>query len=197
MEVYQFTFQEPFEIKLLILYIVYQSKSIAKQSEIEHTFLCDFIAENIRVNYFDMQIQLADLAEDGHLRKFVKNHKDCYMITEKGAYAIESFATRIPRSVRDKVDTIISESVHEYKEEHSVEVDYWNESETIHTAVINIRENEKSIFKMHVSLPSALDAQILKSAFKKKPEYFYSQIIALCSQAIDEEKANDLKDKKN
>lgn len=193
MELYEFTFQEPIEIRLLILYIVYQSKSVAGQNEIDHTFLCDFIAENIRVNYFDMQIQLADLSEDGHLRKFVKNHKDCYTITEKGKYAIESFATRIPRSVRDKVDTIIYESVHTYKEEHSVEVDYWKESEDIHTAVINIRDNEKTIFKMHVSLPSALDAQILKTAFKKKPGHFYSHIISLCSQAIEEEKANDLK----
>ncbi len=176
------------EIKLIILYIVYQSKSVAKQDAVERTFLCDFIAENIRVNYFDMQIQLSTLCEDGHLRSFMSNLKEKIMITEKGAYAIESFATSIPRSVRDKVDTIISGSVHEYKEGQTVAVDYWKENENLHTAVLNILDNEKNIFKLHISLPDSKDAQILKSKFKEKPEHFYSQIIALCSEAIDEGK---------
>ncbi len=185
---YQFTFQEPMEIKLIILYIVYQSKSVAKQDAVERTFLCDFIAEHIRVNYFDMQIQLSTLCEDGHLRSFMSNLKEKIMITEKGSYAIESFATSIPRSVRDKVDTIISGSVHEYKEGQTVSVDYWKENENQHTAVLNIMDNEKNVFKLHVSLPDSKDAQILKSKFKEKPEYFYSQIIAMCSEAIDEGK---------
>jgi len=191
---YEFTFQEPMEIKLLILYIVYQSKSIAKQESVERTFLCDFIAENIRVNYFDMQIQLSTLCEDGHLRSFVSNFKDKIKITEKGTYAIESFATNIPHSVRDRIDSIIYDSVNKYRDQQTVAVDYWKESETLHTAVLNILEDEKNIFKLHISLPDAIDAQILKTKFKENPGFFYSQIIEMCSRAIDEGKKDSPKE---
>lgn len=183
---YVFKFQDKPETKLLILYIMYQSKYVADMPHVPKQFLSDFISEHINAEYFTVQQCLFELIQDSYIAQFVENHKDCLEMLEKGTYLIEQFFTQVPLSVRDKIDEVIVNSVKKYKNSRDVVVDYWAESKDCYTASLKIYEEDKIALHFSLSLPNELDAQFLAKKFKEKPFDFYKRIIGLSSEYIDE-----------
>ena len=187
----EFVFKEKIEIKLLILYILHQSKAIAKQNNLERQFLVDFCMEHIRISYFDLQECISELCEDNIVSSYTKNHKDVLILSDKGEFMLNQFLREIPYSVRDKIDNKISGSITEYKDEQSVTVDYWKENENYYTTLLKITDGDQPAMQLSVSFDNKTSAQALVHQFKKHPEEFYKQILQICDEAIN----NDLNEK--
>lgn len=183
---YEYVFIDKVEIKLLILYILHQAKSVAKQPYLTRQFLSDFIMQNIEVSYFDMQEAIPALAEDGFLMQYTKNHKETLEITKTGMDTLGFFYKKLPLSIRDKIDAEIYQSLVEYKDNASVVADYWADNPRSFTAGLKIFEDDNLSFQLNVSFTNADDAQKLTRKFKEKPEWFYQKVIQICAEAIEE-----------
>ena len=183
---YEYVFIDKVEIKLLILYILHQAKSVAKQPYLTRQFLSDFIMQNIEVSYFDMQEAIPALAEDGFLMQYTKNHKETLEITKTGMDTLGFFYKKLPLSIRDKIDAEIYQSLVEYKDSASVVADYWPDNPRSFTAGLKIFEDDNLSLQLNVSFTNADDAQKLTRKFKEKPEWFYQKIIQICAEAIEE-----------
>lgn len=181
----EFVFKEKIEIKLLILYILHQSKAIAKQNHIERQFLVEFCMEHIKISYFDLQECISELSEDNIISSFTKNHKDILALSEKGEFMLNQFLREIPYSVRDTIDNKIAESVMDYNNKQAVTVDYWKENENCYTTLLRIKDGEFPAMQLTVSFGDKKHAQALEHQFKKYPVEFYKKILQICDEAIN------------
>lgn len=181
----EFSFENKSDIKLLIMYVLSQAKSVAKQEYLNKNFFSDFIMESVKISYFDLHDTIFTLAEEGYILMFVKNHKDVLEITEKGLETVGYFFKYIPLSIRDKIDECIYDKILEHKEKESVEVDYWKENEKCYTSTLRIFDDEQKAMQFTISFSDAKHAQKLMKMFKKEPQEFYKKFIDICSDAID------------
>ena len=103
----EFSFENKSDIKLLIMYVLFQAKTVAKQEYLNKNFFSDFIMESVKISYFDLHDTIFTLAEEGYIVMFVKNHKDVLEITQKGMETVGYFFKYIPLSIRDRIDECI------------------------------------------------------------------------------------------
>ena len=185
MQDYVYEFKDKPETKLLVLYIMYQSEHIADCPHMPKQLLSDFISEHINANYFVVQQSILELCQEGYITQFVENHKDCLEMQQKGLETLQYLFGQIPKSVMDKIDEIIYNSVKEYKNKEDIVVDYWAEDEGCYTASLKIYDKDKNALHFALSLPNEIDAQILARMFKEKPIEIYQKLIALSSEYID------------
>ena len=185
---YVYEFVDKPETKLLILYILHQSKHVASCPHLPKQVLADFITKNINANYFVVQQCILELCRDNYISQFVENHKDCLEMQDKGLEALQNFFKEIPSSVMNIVDKAIYDEIREFKDNENIVVDYWKESEGCYTARIKIYEDDKVALNFSLSLHNEKDAQTLAKKFKEKPLEVYQKLIALSAQLIDEDK---------
>ena len=183
----EFVFKEKIEIKLLILYILHQSKAIAMQEDLERQFLVDFCMEYIKISYFDLQECISEILEDGIILGYTKNHRDILSLTEKGEFMLNQFLKMVPYSVRDTIDNKIYESVAKHNNERAVLVDYWNENNNCYTTMIRITENDSTQMQFMISFSNKYQAQALSHQFKKHPDEFYKKVLEICDEAINKD----------
>lgn len=185
---YVYEFVDKPETKLLILYILHQSKHVASCPHLPKQVLSDFISKNINANYFVVQQCILELCRDNYISQFVENHRDCLEMQPKGLDAVQNFFNEIPTSVMNIVDKAIYDEIQQFKDDENIVVDYWAESEGCYTARIRIYENDKVALNFSLSLHSEKDAQTLARKFKEKPLEVYQQIINLSAKLIDEDR---------
>lgn len=181
----EFSFENKSDIKLLIMYVLLQAKTVAKQEYLNKNFFSDFIIESVKISYFDLHDTIFTLAEEGYIVMFVKNHKDVLAITPKGEETVDYFFKYIPLSIRDRIDESIYNKIMVHKEKESVEVDYWKENEKCYTSTLRIFDDEQNAMQFTISFPDATQAHKLMKMFKKEPQEFYKKFIEICSDAID------------
>ena len=71
--------------------------------------LCDILAwEKQVMNYFDVSVTLNELIEDGFAESKFYRDERAFLLTEKGAETNKFFFERIPKSVRNRIDSAIS-----------------------------------------------------------------------------------------
>ena len=186
MKDYIYEFKDKPETKLLVLYILYQSEHMGECAHMPKQLLSDFISEHINANYFVVQQSILELCQEGYISQFVENHKDCLEMQQKGLETLQYFFSEIPKSVMDKIDEIIYNSVKEYKDNEDIVVDYWKEDEGCYTASLKIYDKDKNALHFALSLPNEQDAQILARQFKERPFEVYQKLISLSSEFIDE-----------
>lgn len=194
MTVPHFEFREKIEIKLLILYILFQSKNIADQEYIDRQFLNDFCMEYIKINYFDLTECVGMLIDDAAILSNTKNHREVLKLSEKGEFLLSQFIKELPFSVRDKVDTIISKEVLKYRNEKSVTSDYWVEGEHHFSAYLAISDEEMPAMRLVMTFPERTQAQGVQNYFKNHPDVFYKKLLDICDEAI-KENTREMKEK--
>ena len=84
----EFSFESKSDIKLLIMYVLAQAKSVAKQEYLNKNFFSDFIMESVKISYFDLHDTIFTLAEEGYILMFVKKKKPFKKASVKTHYSM-------------------------------------------------------------------------------------------------------------
>lgn len=182
------------EIKLLILYITEQARSVCKKDSIDRLWLTDFVMLNISTEYFKFQCALGELVADEYLISKEENNKQMLSITKKGIETIGYFFTELPQSVRVTVDKNLIASLKAKKSKDSVYAEYVHINNEVHMGSLRLYDNDTPLLHLDITMPDHDTAVLLSKAMRNNPSIFYKRLIETCSEAIEIEKENQNKE---
>ncbi len=178
------------EIKLLILYITEQARSVCKKDSIDRLWLTDFVMLNISTEYFKFQCALGELVADEYLVSEEKNNKQLLSITKKGIETIGYFFTELPQSVRVTVDKNLIASLKAKKSRDAVYAEYVHINNEVHMGSLRLYDNDTPLLHLDITMPDHDTAVLLSKAMRNNPSIFYKRLIETCNEAIEIEKEN-------
>lgn len=184
---YKYPVEKVPEIKLLILYIVEQARSVCKKEQIDRLWMTDFVMLNIAIDYFKFQCVLGEMVSDGYLTKEEKDGKELLSITELGITTVGYFYKELAHSVRVTVDKGLISSLREKKRKDSVYAEYVHMNDKVHMAVLRLYDEEIPQMSLTITMPDKQMAVDLSKAMRKKPSVFYKKMIEACNEALEEE----------
>ena len=185
---YRYSVEKPTEIKLLILYITEQARTVCKKKQIERLWLTDFVMLNVSTNYFLFEATVGELIEDGYLFKEERDGKTFLSILKEGIDAISYFYTSLPKSVRDSVDKALISSLKEKKSEDEVSAQSLSYGGNVHIARLRLSEEEKPLLSLEVTMPDKNLAHKLSKAMRKNPGFIYRRVMEACNELIENDK---------
>lgn len=185
---YRYSVEKPTEIKLLILYITEQARTVCKKKQIERLWLTDFVMLNVSTNYFLFEATVGELIEDGYLFKEERDGKSYLSILKEGIDAISYFYTDLPKSVRDSVDKALISSLKEKKSEDAVSAQSLSYGGNVHIARLRLSEEEKPLLSLEVTMPDKDLAHKLSKAMRKNPGFIYRRVMEACNELIENDK---------
>ncbi len=182
------------EIKLLILYITEQARSVCKKDSIDRLWLTDFVMLNISTEYFKFQCALGELVADEYLVSEKKNNKQLLSITQKGIETIGYFFTELPQSVRVTVDKNLIASLKAKKSKDAVYAEYVHINNEVHMGSLRLYDNDTPLLHLDITMPDHDTAVLLSKAMRNNPSIFYKRLIETCNEAIEIEKEKENKE---
>lgn len=185
---YKYPVEKIPEIKILILYIAEQTKSVCKRESFDRLWMTDFVMLNIKTDYFMFQSVLGDLIDEGYLIKEERDGKEMLSITKLGRDTVGYFYTELPQSVRVTVDKELIRSVKEQKTKDAVNATYVKVNEKIYFASLRLSENEEPLLGLDVTMPDEKSARELSKAMKKEPGLLYRRVIEACNEILEKNK---------
>ena len=183
---YKYPIEKIPDIKLLVLYVAEQARSVCKKDKISRIWLSDFIMENIATNYFMVQCVIGELNEDGYLFASVsEGGNEMLSITRTGTESIGYFYTRLPLSVRETVDIGLIESLTEKEKRDAVSAMYVKYNEEVHMASLRLFDREIPQLHLDVTMPDKESALLLSKAMETHSAILYRRVIEACSEILE------------
>ena len=181
---YKYPVERVPQIKLLILYIVEQVRSVCKKDQTDRLWMTDFVMLNIATDYFKFQCVLGEMVTEGYLTKEEKDGKELLAITELGMRTVGYFYTELPHSVRVTVDKGLISSLKEKKSKDSVYAEYVYMNENVHMAALRLYDEGIPQMSLTITMADKQTAVDLSKAMRKNPSVFYKKMIEACDEAL-------------
>ncbi len=163
--------------KLLLLYIINESPYSFSKNQ-----LTEFILEKNYMNYFFLQQYLSELIETDFIKISTEDEDAKYIISEKGKITLKYFDTKIPKSIKQELETEFNTQKLIQKKEAQVFSEYFQKEDNQYTVNLKLVENEDVLFSLYLNVASAKQAKMICQAWKEKPDSIYRNIINLFIQ---------------
>lgn len=170
------TSQQLAEKKLLLLYIFDKLNQPVSNSQITQ-----FILENDLMNYFMLQQFLSELKETKFITEKLEDHTELLSITEKGKNTLNYFINRIPNSVKEEINQLISEKKLAFKKKSEVTSHYVKVNEGKYQVKLSIIEENVSMIDLKFTVDSIKKAQEICEKWQKDASNIYRGITNLFS----------------
>ncbi len=170
-----YTFSEPSEIKLIILYIIENYGEAIDNGQITDIFMeYDF------VDYFTMQQYLDELCETKLVDIDLKDARlRLYFLTKHGKEAYEAYIRKIPVSVREKLLAGIKEYKKREKRADDVIVSFKPQNELSYAAELSIREAGFPLLDIRLSVGDKDTAREACRRFRENPQETYDALLKI------------------
>lgn len=182
---YRYSVQKIPEIKLLVLYIAEQARSVCKQTLLSRLWLSDFVMENISTDYFMFQCCVGELVAEDYLKSNEDGDGQDLSITAKGTETVGYFFTELPLSVRETVDKGLTASLSEKKKKDAVYAEALHLNDRVHIASLRLYDGETPQMRLEVTLPDKELATALSRAMRKNPEFLYHKMMDACNEILE------------
>ena len=167
-------FLEHDEMKFAILY------TIEKNAEpITMTELCDILTwEKQVMNYFDLALMLNELIEDGFVdSKFYRDERS-FLLSERGAETNSFFFERVPQSIRNRIDSEISERKFEEQiNPNAVTTEVIPVAAHQYMACLNMLDANVPMLELKIYAGSRADAERAAKKLAEQSEEIYKEIV--------------------
>ncbi len=169
-----YKFEEPSEIKLIILYIIENYREPIDNGQITDIFMShDF------VDYFTMQQYLNELVESGLVDIETAGSPRLYFLTERGSEAYQSFIGKIPRTVREKLLLTIRAQKKQRQHKTDISATYTALNELEHTAKCAISESGFPLMELSLTVGSKEMAREVCRRFRRDPQKVYATLLRI------------------
>lgn len=183
---YKYPVQKIPEIKLLILYIAEQAKTVCKAEKVSRLWLSDFAMENIATDYFKFQCAVGELVAEGYLENDDLGSEEFLSVTDKGSETVGFFFTELPISVRETVDKNLTASLLEKKKKDAAYAEYLKLGEKVHMASLRLYDGETPLMHLELTMPERDSAVALSRAMRKHPEILYKKIMETAAELLED-----------
>lgn len=169
-----YTFTEPSEVKLIILYII---KNYAEA--IDNGQITDIFMDYEFVDYFTMQQYLDELVGTNLVDIDLQDKLRLYFLTGHGEEAYNAYIHKIPVSVREKLLLTIKEYKKGERNASDVSASFRPFNELSYAAELSIREAGFPLLDIHMSVGSKDTAREVCERFKENPQKVYEALLEL------------------
>lgn len=179
-----YTFSEPSEIKLIILYIIENYGEAIDNGQITDIFM-----EYAFVDYFTMQQYLDELCETKLVDIDLKDARvRLYFLTKHGKEAYEAYIRNIPVSVREKLLGCIKAYKKKERREDDVIVSFRQQNELSYAAELSIREAGFPLLDIRLSVGDKDTAREACRRFRENPQETYDALLKILTGKEEKKK---------
>ena len=157
------------EIRILLCYLLDMANAPITREQIEDALLGEEL-----VNYFAMSESLAQLVEQG----LVKKSKSQFEITDAGRTVGRTLGNDVPKAVRDVAVRGVIRSQQYAARKSTYRSDIHQDTEGHHSVRCAIGDASGPLFNMELYMPDALSAEAVKQAFVEKGDSIYGLVLA-------------------
>ena len=176
----EFTYKPTdYEIKLIILYAVKALKIDAN-----YTILDYVISSSANVNYFELEQYIKNLMDSGNLKERMVGQDNIFSITESGEETLSFFSNKIPGSIMERLDDMISSVNREALSGNKIHVDYYPINENEYTVKISIEEDKKVLMNMEFYAGPKERAKDISLYLKANTEEFYKKVAEVINEGL-------------
>ena len=160
------------DIRLLVCYLL---KSI--EQPISREQINEILQEDALANYFEINMAISELLENGNIINVSEDDNDFYTVTESGRIAAQDLETTLPRSVREKsVNAAIKLlTIAKRESENQIEIEKVNDG---YNVTFSMSDGNDIIMKLTIYVADILQAETIKKNFLNDPVKLYSSIIS-------------------
>ncbi len=167
-------FLEKEEMKFTILYTLAMYSTPISMEDLAAIL----VWEKGILEYFDLQIMLAELIEDNFIEQKFHISETMYSLTNAGAETNDLFKDRVPKSIRDRIDDAVGSMKYETLVSPSstvCEIVPINENQ--YMARLNIIDNKTPLIDFSIYIGERNEAERIVEKFKANPEKVYQKIV--------------------
>ena len=161
------------------LTILYALRSLGPATAMQ---LLQFLVELDLMNYFTMQLSLSDMQEQGHLAATPHPLGDLLSLTAEGAYAIQSFAHRIPVSRRQLMDEQAPRWREQFRTEQLTPADSFTLQDGRVCLRLRLLEGSASLMDILLTLPKDTPPTFLEKRWRSAAQAVYATVTLSLSQ---------------
>ncbi len=166
------------EMKFAVVYAVKQYKAPISESLIFEIFTWD---KEI-MEYFDLAAAVGELIEDGYIIKKFYRNEESLCLSESGEAAFIYFKSRIPFSVRERIDTAIGRVKYdEIVDPNAARADVVFFAEEQYMAKCSLIEDNVPLMELSLNMGSRVYAERVAKFFKKNSKKIYEEILKICT----------------
>lgn len=173
---------DDYETKLIILYSIQSLKHSPT-----YQLLSQVACGSADINYFDIQRYITELCELKTIEENKIDDKTVYSLTQQGEEMCEFFASRIPASVRDKIDTSAYEINNDRSMENKVYANYIPIDEVQYKVNCGIMEDNLKLLDFEMYAGSKERAKKICEYFKENTRDFYMELVSIVEKNINKE----------
>ncbi len=166
------------EMKFAAVYAVKQYKAPISVSLIYEIFTWD---KEI-MEYFDLAAVLDELLEDGYILKKYYRNEEALCLSETGEAAYLYFKSRIPYSVRERIDAAIGRVKYdELVDPNAARADVVFVADEQYMAKCSLIEDKIPLMELSINMGDRVHAQRVANYFKKNSRKIYEEILKICT----------------
>lgn len=139
--------------------------------------ISEFILDRGYTTYFTLQSVLSELAESDMIRQEIILNSSYYSLTESGEEALYYFQNRISKSIRDEIDTYISENKMKLRDDVSVLADYYKNTANEYSVRCIVKEKYSNPIELTITVPDEVQAKIVCRNWKDHCQHIYEHIM--------------------
>ena len=163
---------DDYETKLIILYSI---KKLNKSPS--YSLLSQVITGAADINYFEIEGYMSDLSELGSIDEYLIEGESVFSLTPSGMEMCEYFETRIPASVREKIELSAAQINNDKSDRNKVYANYIPISEMEYKVHCGILEDNVKLLDFEMYAGPKERAKEICRYFKEHTKDFYVAII--------------------
>lgn len=164
---------DDYEAKLIVFYAL---KNLKKSPT--YAILSQVISASADVQYFELQEYLKALVEMGSVAEVQIGNEYVYSLTPMGEDSCEYFSSRIPASVRGKIEAEAAAVNNDKSDINKVYADYIPINEMEYKVVCGIMENNLKLLDFEMYAGEKDRAKKICEYFKEHTQDFYMSIVS-------------------
>ncbi len=139
--------------------------------------ICQFALEANYIEYFSLQEYISEMVESRFLKEMEDNEKLLYVNTVEGEKMLSLFNHRIPKTIRENVDTYVEKMKSKVKKELETKAHYSHIGENNYIVNCGIYENENPLLEVNISVVSKEQAVLVCRNWRNKTDSIYLNIV--------------------
>lgn len=169
-------FLEKEEIKFAVVYTIKQYKAPIRMSRIYEILTWDKEV----MEYFELSEALMELSEDGYIIEKYYRNEESFSLSEKGEDAYIYFKSRIPASVKDRINSAIGEIKYtELMDPNAVRAEVVLAAREQYMARCCILDGKVPMLEISLNMGTKPQAENAAEYFKENADEIYKQILKL------------------
>ncbi len=172
---------DPVEIKLAVLYVIYYADIPVSDVELKHCML-----EATSVDFLDLCDIIQQLLADNHIKTVWRDETEKYVLTGSGEDMVTMFENKLLASVKNSIKNSVEQYYKNEITRKSLRCDVVPVGDQLFQVDLELKEGKRSLLALSLFAGNKNKALSMCRAFRKDPYGLYEKITELLKEPEDD-----------